>query len=240
MNVWSFLIAVVGVLTSAAIITKVIRRPEPGIEGVLLRGGNFKLNKHSCIPVEKRDGVDNAMLYRNHFRFVAWPLYEFRPVSVTDRTYEISIPFDFLVRGVRKNFIITLRPTWGVKPSGPNSINYAARAEKNGRNDIESLTKAVFIRAFNVLKRTPGVTISDLDDCDYLFENIKRLVEVTDEKELASSPNRFPLSYYGCEFRGLASYLTRSPMQVYNDDGHPEGDDIVVITEAGEGTLGTK
>ena len=239
MNVWSFLIAVVGVLTSAAIITKVIRRPEPGIEGVLLRGGNFKLNKHSCIPVEKRDGVDNAMLYRNHFRFVAWPLYEFRPVSVTDRTYEISIPFDFLVRGVRKNFMITLRPTWGVKPSDPNGINYAARAEKNGRNDIESLTKAVFIRAFNVLKRTPGVAISDLDDTHYLFENIKHLVEVADEKELTHSPNHFPLSHYGCELRGLASYLTRSPMQVYNDDGRPESDNIVVIA-AGEEDISIK
>ena len=68
MNVWSFLIAVVGVLTSAAIITKVIRRPEPGIEGVLLRGGHFKLNRQSDIPLEKRDGIDNAKLYRNHRR----------------------------------------------------------------------------------------------------------------------------------------------------------------------------
>jgi hypothetical protein len=40
------------------------------------------------------------------------------------------------------------------------------------------------------------------------------------------------MSYYGCNLRGMASVLTRSPMQVYNDDGHREDGDIVIVTEA--------
>ena len=83
MNFWSFLMAVTGIITSAAILAKVIRRPEPGIEGVLMRGGNFKPNKHTKLPPEHRDGVDNAKLYRNHFRLVAWP--QFRPSSLSKR-----------------------------------------------------------------------------------------------------------------------------------------------------------
>lgn len=239
MNLWSFLIAIAGILTSAAILTKVIRRPEPGIEGVLMRGGNFKPNKRTELPPEKRDGVDNAKLYQNHFRLVAWPVYEFRPVSVTDRTYALDIPFDFVVDGVRKNFIITLQPTWGVMSSDPNGINYAARAEKNARNGIDGLTQAVFRRAFNRLKRMPGVTIADLDDSDFLFEHLRSLVEIVDEEELQANPNSFPLSYYGCDLRGMASVLTRSPMQVYNDDGHREDGDIVIVTEATGKPLGT-
>lgn len=238
MNFWSFLIAITGIITSAAILAKVIRRPEPGIEGVLMRGGNFKPNKHTKLPPEHRDGVDNAKLYRNHFRLVAWPFYEFRPISVADRTYAIDIPFDFVVDGVRKNFIITLQPTWGVMSSDPVGINYAARAEKNARNGIDGLTQAVLRRAFNRLKRMPGVTIHDLDNSDFLFEHLSQLVEIVDTEELAANPNSFPMSYYGCNLRGMASVLTRSPMQVYNDDGHREDGDIVIVTEATGKPLG--
>lgn len=218
MNMWGFLTALAGVIASAAFLSKVLRRSEPGIEGVLVRGGRFQLNKHTEIPLNKRDGVDNAKIQKNRFGLVAWPWYEWRPVSVADRTYAIDIPFDFWVNDAWKNFVITLQPTWGVIPSEPNGINYAARSERNAKNGIDNLTQAVLRRAFNRLLRQEGVTLEDLADSDFLYEHLRNLVEIVDDVELAQNPNSFPLSHYGCELRGMASVLTRSQMQVYNDN----------------------
>lgn len=217
---WGALIATIAsILGGGVLLSKIIRRSSPGTHIVLVRGGEYKLNKNTELTPVQQNGIDNAKLYAGKWGFVGYPYYEAHSISVAPDTYAIDIPCEVkrVVDGVEElvNCVMTLQPTYSVIESTENGINYAARADRNGMNGVKGLTQSTLKTAFGHLRNMPGVYFDNLNDQNFVFTNLARLIE--DKSVVSKDANGRTFSFYGCQLIGLASMLVRTPMAVYND-----------------------